>query len=82
MGELPLFHLDSPAQALPLNITVTVDDCSTAMEVDTAAAVLLVSETTLARRLLLTATVRLCSYSGELISVVDVNVSPTAWEQG
>jgi len=46
MGELPPFHLDSPGQALPLNITVTVDDRSTAMEVDCGAALLLVSGTT------------------------------------
>jgi len=73
-GELSPLHLDSPGQALPLNITVTVDDHSTAMEVDSGAALLLVSETTFKKlwpgRLLLTSTVRLCSYSGELNSVV------------
>ena len=46
MDELPMFHLDSPGQALPLNVTVMVDDWPIPMEVDTKAALSLVSELT------------------------------------
>ena len=59
MEELP------PGQALPLNITVMVDDWPILMEVDTGAALSLVSKSTLrklwAGKKLLTSTVRLCS---------------------
>jgi len=59
MEELP------PRQALPLNITVMVDDWPILMEVDTGAALSLVSKSTLrklwAGKKLLTSTVRLCS---------------------
>ena len=74
MEELPLFHLDSPGQTLPHNVQVMVDDCLISMEVDTGAALSLVSESTFRKlwpgKRLLTSRVRLCSYSGELIDVV------------
>ena len=82
MEELPLFHLDSPGQTLPLSVQVMVDDRPISMEVDTGAALSLVSESTFRRlwpeKKLLTSRVRLCSYSGEPIAVVgklDVGVS-------
>ena len=46
MDELPMFYLDSPGQDLPLNVTVMVDDWPIPMEVDTGAALSLVSEST------------------------------------
>ena len=65
MEELPLFHLDSPGQTLPHNVQVMVDDCLISMEVDTGAALSLVSESTFRKlwpgKRLLTSRVRLCS---------------------
>ena len=63
-----------PGQALLLNVPVMVDDWPISVEVDTGAALSLVSESTF-RKLwpgnkLLTSTVRLCSQSSEPISVV------------
>jgi len=46
MDELPMFHLDYPGQALPLNVTVMVDDWPIPMEVDTEATLSFVSEST------------------------------------
>ena len=81
VDEYPLFHMKSAGRSQPLTVTVTVEDRPVPMEVDTGAALSLVSEATFNAlwpdRCPETANVRLCSYSGEAIPVlgsVDVSV--------
>ena len=69
--EYPLFHMKSAGRSQPLTVTVTVEDRPVPMEVDTVAALSLVSEAPFnvlwPDRRPATANVRLCSYSGEAI---------------
>ena len=70
--EEPLYHVSShgKSKAPPILVKVQVDDCLVTMEVDTGAAVTLVSETTWPGQSFEATSVRLCSYSKELIPVV------------
>ena len=79
--EYPLHHLGSK-KSTPYKVTVGVDDCPVEMEIDTGAALSLVSEATFRKtwtdRSMEPSTVSLCSYSGEPIRVageVTVTVS-------
>ena len=72
--EYSLFRLGPANKGSPYNVMVEVDGQSVTMEVDTGAAVSLMSEVTFkelwADRSVDPSTVRLCSYSGEAIPVV------------
>ena len=81
-NDYPLFHMKSSGRSNPLMVTITVDKRPVLMEVDTGAALSLVSEATFKElwpdRSPESTRVRLCSYSGEAIPVlgsIDVNIN-------
>ena len=81
-NEYPLFHMESAGRSKPLTVTIAIEDCPVVMEVDTGAALSIVSEATFKElwpdKSPSSSNVRLCSYSGEAIPVVgsmDVNIN-------
>ena len=81
-NELPLFHVKESDKSQPLRVTVTIEQQEIPMEVDTGAALSLVSETTYKElwldRTLEQSSKKLYSYSGEAIPVLgsfDVKVA-------
>ncbi len=72
-GEYTLFQLMSNSRSQPLEVSVKVDGHPLNMEIDTGAAVTLISESTyhhLGLRPLQPTTARLCTYSGEALGVL------------
>ena len=73
-NELPLFHVKTSDKSQALCVTVTIEQRETSMEVDTGAALSLVSETTYKEswpdRTLQQSSKKLYSYSGEAIPVL------------
>ena len=72
--DYPLFHFNSTNHAQPIKVLITIDGQSATMEVDTGAALSLISEMTFKEwwpdRSVSATTVTLCSYSGETIPVL------------
>ena len=72
--DYPLFHLGTASNSPPITDSVAVEKCPVTMEVDTGAALSLVSEATFNKlwpdKRPSPSNVRLCSYSGEAISVI------------
>ena len=79
VNEYPLFHMGSAGHSKPLTVTLAVDDCPVRIDVDMGAALSIVSEATFKELWLdkspSSSNIRLCSCSGEAISVV-------AWKHG
>ena len=72
--EYPLYTLRSPSSTPPITVSVQIEGSSVQMELDTGAALSLMSETVFRQlfpsKELVPSTIRLCAYSGEPIEVI------------
>ena len=75
VNEYPLFHMESAGRSKLLTVTIAIEDCPVVMDIDTGAALSIVSEATFKElwpdKSPSSSNVRLCSYLGEAILLLE-----------